>query len=345
MKAVVLEVRGKEAAVLDHNGIFRKIVNRDFAVGQILELEKEKEILPGYGLRSFRARTAFRRHAVGIAAAVALAVLCTAGGFAATSIPVSSVVVEMDSPVTYRLNLFDRVLSVEGLEDDPGAGKELQSQVKGKRMDQALEITLDHMLEEGSISENDTPVNVTVNTHFGKKPALENMLQDGAATWNEKDKPHDAGSIHMILDQDNAPAPDTAALTEPGPADQVKEDAFSGQSITPEGLSDPAVLHGNAPSGNQPDVRASQADAQGNQPPAPGNQSDAQSDQPPVQGNQPDAQADQPPVQGNQPDIRVNQPPAQESQPDVQANQPPTQGNQPDVQANQPPAQGNRFMP
>ncbi|MBR2527060.1 MAG: anti-sigma factor domain-containing protein [Blautia sp.] len=233
MKAVVLEIREQEAAVLDHDGIFRKIKNKNYSVGQVLELDSE-ELLPGSQSHVFRVSSSFRRKATAACAAAAIAVLGTGGGIAASSFPVSSVTVEMDSPLTYKLNLFDRVLSVEGMENDPSGQKELLSQVKGKRMDKAMELTLDLFLQEGFIEDSDKQVNVTVDTHFGKEPRLENMVDGGIETWNQKKKPRKSGNIHRITDGHRQEGLSEAYE----PADtRTAPEGFSGQEQVPLGES------------------------------------------------------------------------------------------------------------
>ena len=111
MKAVILDLRGKHAAVLDETGRIVKIPNADYEIGQEIEL---------HAVPSVRPKTN-KRFAAAAAAAVLVLGLGTGTAFA---LPYGTVTLDSDSSIEYTINRFDQVLSVRALNEE---GEEILS--------------------------------------------------------------------------------------------------------------------------------------------------------------------------------------------------------------------------
>ena len=253
MKAVVMELREGRAAVLDHNGVFRITEDHHYKVGQILEIPEEIPQSQGKIL-SFRQK--IRRHVLPAAAAAAVTILATGGGVAAFTVPVTSVTVEMDSKYVYQLNMMDRVLSVRAKDPDKPSPDHLQSVVKGKKLDEAMDITLELLSENGEIGETDTPMNVTVESRFGKQAGLEKTVEKRVELWNDRqaeDSPHTVQVIWEPRPVSAAPSGQNSTIPKEMEAhDDTGSAAFSGNvfeqsdAVQPGNNMDPGVRGGQS---------------------------------------------------------------------------------------------------
>lgn len=149
MKAVVVELRGQQAAVLQSDGSVLLVKNRQYAVGQVLELREEKK-----PLGKLAARLAW-------AAAVAAVTVIPACAY---FLPYSYVSLDVNPSVEYSLNLFDRVLSYSALNDD---GAEILSglALRNRSIGEAVELTVGALAEEGYLtSEEPTEIVITASS-------------------------------------------------------------------------------------------------------------------------------------------------------------------------------------
>ncbi len=132
MKAVIVEIQGKKAAVLSDDGCITTIRNRDYEIGQVIVMERKSVQMP-------RLLTA--------AAAAAVVLLGSAAGAYAWMTPYSYVSMDVNPSVEYTLNRFDRVLSVRAVNDDASevlaeASIRLDD-LKGKTVEEALSVTIE----------------------------------------------------------------------------------------------------------------------------------------------------------------------------------------------------------
>lgn len=148
MRSVVLEIKNGKAAVLDDTGIVRAIKDRGYETGQVLslsEVELKREEIPA------KRRSAGTILYSRIAAAI-LAVAVVGGGVSAYAAPVSTVTVDGEESVKYRLNIFDRVVGMEAAEGSDDEFRkdisELSGEIRGMKITDAMELTADRM-EEG----------------------------------------------------------------------------------------------------------------------------------------------------------------------------------------------------
>lgn len=180
MKTVVLELKKGQAAVLGTDGCVYLVEDRGYAVGETLELDE-------FTLRSGTAGPKRLRGLQRILPmAAAIAIFTMAGGISAYAMPCSTVTLDVNPSVTYSLNVFDRVLSMtpadEESEEVVDAAKSL---VRGKKLQTAVQITLDALSDRDYIEEEDTDVVFSVESVFHREDKLEKKLSEGVDAWND----------------------------------------------------------------------------------------------------------------------------------------------------------------
>ncbi len=174
MKAVVVSLRNGRAAVLSQDGTFNDIKDDNYSVGQTIEYKPEgsRRIL-SLSTRAVRA----------IAASVALVILA-AGTFTANTYAYSTVTLDINPSLRYELNYFDRVLRFDAFNND---GEDIVNmisvEVVGKKIDAAIDSTLDALDEENYIGES-TPVVMTVDSHFFRTERLKERAGRKMEAWN-----------------------------------------------------------------------------------------------------------------------------------------------------------------
>ncbi len=139
MDACIVELRGRYAAALTSDGQFVRIRNHGFSVGQTVRLTK-RQTMPAQR-RQLRALTA-------VAAGLLFLVL---GGFKGYQTPVGVVSLDVNPSIEYSINVFDRVLSVRGVNED---GEVLLNQMdttllKNRPVAEAVEQTIASLRESG----------------------------------------------------------------------------------------------------------------------------------------------------------------------------------------------------
>ncbi len=139
MDACIVELRGRYAAALTSDGQFVRIRNHGFSVGQTVRLTKRQK-MPAQR-RQLRALTA-------VAAGLLFLVL---GGFKGYQTPVGVVSLDVNPSIEYSINVFDRVLSVRGVNED---GEVLLDQMdatllKNRPVAEAVEQTIASLRESG----------------------------------------------------------------------------------------------------------------------------------------------------------------------------------------------------
>ncbi len=244
MKAMVVSIKGKRAAVLAHDGTFNEIKNRNYKIGQILDYK-----LPDLSIINFTTK-----HSSKIAAAAA-AVLLVTGTLSANTYAYSTVTLDVNPSLRYGLNIFDRVVELDSYNND---GEEIadliRKEIMGKKIDTALDITFD-ALEDADYIEEDTPVVVTVASHMGKEEKLKDRTLDEVNSWNEKKHSGNNSSISanmMVITGDELKAADERDDS-PGRImlDQIKE--MHNEEVGPSGAENiPPVQEEDSPDHKQP---------------------------------------------------------------------------------------------
>lgn len=134
MKACVVEVRGNLAAVLTDEGCIIKVKNRNYAIGQVIELKKQAI--------HFSVRTA------AVAASVAIVMLLGSVTAWAYYTPCTYVSLDVNPSIEYSVNRFDRVLSAQAVNSD-GADILSDLSLNNKTIDEAIRDTVDEIQSDG----------------------------------------------------------------------------------------------------------------------------------------------------------------------------------------------------
>ena len=134
MKAVVLEIKEKWAAVLCEDGVIRKVKKGNFKVGDSFDFEAENH-------KKVVSIGSLRRNMVGSAAALFLIVAGVAGTYSYNNVLACSYVsLDINPSIEYTLNRQDKVVAVKGLNND---GQEIVDELLSVR-----KVTLKEALQE-----------------------------------------------------------------------------------------------------------------------------------------------------------------------------------------------------
>ena len=143
MKAIVLEIKNGEAAVLREDGVV-VLTRQKCRVGETIELDERQRIS---GVRRFNRILRL--------AAVAMLVICIAGGTLGYMTVSASSYVSVDAGDTsleFAVNRFGRVVSVEGLDEDSQEfARTILPDIKNKRYGAAMDHAMNCLEERGSI--------------------------------------------------------------------------------------------------------------------------------------------------------------------------------------------------
>lgn len=169
MRGVIVDIKGEYAIALKKNGEFINIRNNGrYKVGY------EYDVTP-YSLMGMTARVAS-------IAAVFILMLGIGMGAYSYSMPYSYVDVDINPSVEITVNVFDRIIGAEGLNDD---GKKLLTEVgiKNRKLKEGINTILDSAVEQGYLKKDDeNAIVVTIwSKNSGKAGHLEKNIQDTAA--------------------------------------------------------------------------------------------------------------------------------------------------------------------
>ena len=172
MKAIIVEVKGKYAAVLTDDGIVSKIKNRNYEIGQEIVIKNNSN----------------RLIRMSVAAAAAIMIFATPAW--AYLAPYSYVSIDVNPSFEFLINRFDRVLTVKGFNDD---GRELSKDInidglKNKEIQSAVKSVLNELKSKGYIieGEGDSVIIATSSKSEAKKDTLSEKIR---TVVNEKAAP------------------------------------------------------------------------------------------------------------------------------------------------------------
>lgn len=144
MKAIIVEIKGSNAAALCDNSSIVKIPNKNYVVGQQVELVAKKKT------RSIRRISA-------AAACIAMFFGLSATGYAAVT-PYSYVTLDVNPSFEYTLNRFDQVIKVESVNDDAQDVLDELDIPKFASLDKVLKLTIDELYNEGYLTEDEKDI-------------------------------------------------------------------------------------------------------------------------------------------------------------------------------------------
>ncbi len=174
-----MSIEGKKAYIIDDEGKISCIDDQGFSVGEELEIDVKTQTIPD------RIMVFAKKNMPVIAAAAAFMVMLSGGVGYANSHTYSTVTLDINPSLRYSLNLFDKVIDVGAYNND---GEEIVSQiekeVKGKSLDNVVQLTLDELDRTGYVGE-ETSVVVTLGSKVDSEDKLENEVVDCVSKWND----------------------------------------------------------------------------------------------------------------------------------------------------------------
>lgn len=193
MKAVIVDTNGKDAVALCDDGRFKKIKNNNYVIGQELAIQAQMIRFP-------------KQAAIAASAAVVIAA-CGGFGTYTWSNPISYVSLDINPSIAYSLNEFDRVIAVDGMNDE---GDEIVDAIGGslKNTDisTALTITVERLSTEAYLDADNT-----------------NYMVIGV--YSDKDSKADA--LMSTVDAFTANSVETCSITTVNVSKETKESADS----------------------------------------------------------------------------------------------------------------------
>lgn len=146
MKAVVLEISENEATVMTHDGDIIGIRNKNYDIGQEINIKRASATLSAK-IYKFTP----------IIAAAAVAVVIIAGGAGLYFNPYGTISLDINPSIEYTINRFDRVLEVNGMNDD---GSDILASINTDRLinrniEDAVDATIEQIEADGYITDED----------------------------------------------------------------------------------------------------------------------------------------------------------------------------------------------
>ena len=183
MKAVVISTDKYTATVLGMDGIISRIKNNGYSAGDELNIRVLEKTASRGKITSITSRIS--KNAARIAAA-ALVMIIGAGSVSVYAMPCSTVTVDINPSLEYKVNVFNRVISVASYNDD-GSGilDRIPAKLTNKSLDTVMDMTLD-ALEEAEYISSETSVVITVDSRFHNEAKVEADVMNSMNKWNEK---------------------------------------------------------------------------------------------------------------------------------------------------------------
>lgn len=162
MKSVVVEIKEKYVVALSDNGVFTKVKNKNYSLGEVLVMKNNTKKFS-------------KKIAVSIASVVAIATIGTVSAFAYYT-PVGKVSLDVNPSVEYSVNMFDKVLDVTGVNDD---GEALLGDVDltGKDIEDAISDTIDLLIDDGYITDEESN-EIVIATYDNDENDNEELAQE-----------------------------------------------------------------------------------------------------------------------------------------------------------------------
>lgn len=175
MKGIVLEIRDRHAAVLTDDGIVRKITNHDYQAGDVINMKPMNT-----------SRTTLVRLCSCMAVVLAL---FFAGAYAWFT-PVGYVSLDVNPSIEYSINVFDRVLSANAVNEDAKEVFEGMS-FRNMQIEKAIEKATEKLIQKGYItSDEDSGIVIATFMKNEKQTAkaekLAAKLQDKVKKFADK---------------------------------------------------------------------------------------------------------------------------------------------------------------
>lgn len=164
MKAVVMKINKNKAVILKDDGSFISVANRNYTVGQKLKI-KDKSSNSTISIKLIKA-----------AVAAACIMLICFGAVYTYNVPQSYVSLDINPSIELEINMFNRVISANGVNDD-GITVLENLEIGSKTMERALEMIMYQINKDGYINtgeEKPVVIGVHCSNHEKEKKVMEN---------------------------------------------------------------------------------------------------------------------------------------------------------------------------
>ncbi|HRC81869.1 MAG TPA: hypothetical protein PLF27_10835 [Sedimentibacter sp.] len=216
MKAVIVEIKGKHAAVLAENGVVSKIRNKNYELGQEIVLNNNKGRL------------------IRMTAAAAAAIMIFVTPAWAYLTPYSYVSLDVNPSFEFFINRFDRVLTVKAFNDD---GNQMSKDIniaglKNKEIQTAVKTVLNELKNKGYINEDERDgVIVAASSKSEKKTGM--LSEKIRAAVSEEIAAQEPENKDKILREETETKPETVEITNNNETGKPKE------QVKPQGQAKP----------------------------------------------------------------------------------------------------------
>ncbi|MBO5153586.1 MAG: hypothetical protein J6C00_04420 [Eubacterium sp.] len=193
MKAVIVDLNGTDAVALRDDGQFVKMKNKNYTIGQELTMQPQIIRFP-------------KQAAVAASAAIVIAA-CGSMGSYTWSNPISYVSLDINPSIAYSLNEFNRVIAVDGMNDEGAAIVDvIGDSLKNTDITTALTITVEQLSTDAYIDADNT-----------------NYMIIGVYS----DKDSKANALMSTVDEFTANSVETCSITTVNVSKETKESADS----------------------------------------------------------------------------------------------------------------------
>jgi hypothetical protein len=202
MKGMVVDINKKDAVILTEDGLFKKVENRNYEIGQTLQIGPGEKT----GLRRFVLKPVISSKLLtGLARIAAVIAIGTAGAFAWYT-PTGYISLDVNPSVEYSVNMFDRILEVNAMNED---GEEILKdlRLKNKNIGEGLKETLDELIAEGYLADDPDSGVVIAASNEKQKEAEKWLRVEANQTYLEarrKLRGGDAGAVTAKSKEDRA---------------------------------------------------------------------------------------------------------------------------------------------
>ncbi len=158
MKAVIVDIKGRYAAVLTETGSVERIINKGYSIGTKMSID-----LSDIKKKPFNV-SGLIKCAGTVAAAVII--VASAGTATAYAMPYGTVSVDINPSIEYTINCFDVVLDFKASNEDGEAVlSEIDpSELRYKKVDKAVQRTVEQFKTDGYFADDTAAVNIYAST-------------------------------------------------------------------------------------------------------------------------------------------------------------------------------------
>lgn len=170
MKAVVVEIRGNKAALLSDDGCVVKVKNENYEIGQEVSFNMKKNI-------SIKKKIAYFAASIAVVVGV---------GAATYYVPTTYVSMDVNPSIEYHVNMFDKVVSVKGVNEDGSniiENVNESTKLENKSIEEAIRLTVNEVAKEGYLDYDNSGIVIATST--GDEEKAEDLAESLEDTANE----------------------------------------------------------------------------------------------------------------------------------------------------------------